>query len=181
MVFTPSRKVSDLNDLANDVIKSIQTEDVEKYYALFPSADLVAQYGIIAYGLNSNSKEDLNFWSRPYSQYHKSVDSLEKIHKPKSISSIQKMFKHFHSKLVWEKVKLVGIETTLTDSSYINNIKTRKKTKIIRTNLKIRIVCEDKRYFLDCRGAYYIETEGWFLYKEPETILLREEKLGTRK
>ena len=170
------KKDSDLNHLANSVVKSIQAKNAEKYYALFPNADQVAQYGIFAYGLYASSREDLKFWLRPYPKYHKSVDSLEKTTKPAAIQSIQRMFTDFHSTLAWDKVRLDGIDTTQSEIESISNLKKKQKEKSITTDMNIRLTCDNKKYLLICRGTFYIEGEGWFLRNAPSAIKLMEKK-----
>jgi hypothetical protein len=176
IILTGCKRELNLNDLAQKVVNSIQTQNTEAYYSTFPSPDLVAQYGIFAYGLYASSREDLEFWLRPYPQYHKSVDSLEKVTKPAAIRSIQQMFAAFHSKVDWNKVRLEGVDTTKTREEPISNLMKKKREKSIKTDMNIRLTYEKKKYLLVCRGTFYLEGKGWFLRDAPSAIELIENK-----
>lgn len=176
IILAGCKKERNLNDLAINVVKSIQTQHTEEYYSMFPNSGLVAQHGIFAYGLHAVSRSDLNFWLRPYSDYRKSVDSLEQVARPSTFRGIQQMFNEFHATLDWKKVHFDGIDTTQTLIDVLSDLKNKKRIKSITATMNIHISFEKKKYLLVCPEVFYIENNGWFLRNAPSAIKLMENK-----
>jgi hypothetical protein len=170
------KRQSSLPDLADNLVSSIKTKDANKYYSLFPNSEQVAKYGIFAYGLYAISREEMNFWMRPYTEYSKSVDSLEKIQKPVVINQINQMFDDFHSTIPWDKVEIIKIDTTETRIEKIGNLEDKKSVKSVVTNMKVNLLIQNKKYELVCRDVMFIENEGWFLRNAHARVLFNETK-----
>jgi hypothetical protein len=169
------KKEEPLDTLASQLVESIKKKDAGAYYALFPDSKYVAKYGIFAYGLYSpRSDEEMAFWRRPYSQFEKSVDSLEKLTKPDVITKINGMFDDFHSTALWDSIAIESIDTTHTRIRETGDRVNNKRVKKIYTDMIIHLKVKNEKYDLKCRDVVKSEDKGWFLREASSRVELEK-------
>jgi hypothetical protein len=174
IIVTSCTEKTSIDKLGEKVVKAIQTKDAELYYSLFPNKEQVAKYGIFAYGLRFEY-ENRSFWMRPFPEFLKSVDSLEKLTKPYAINQIKDMFADFHSGLSWDKAEIIKIDTLESTYEPIGNFKDRKQVLSATATMNIHLKIQDKNYVIYCSDVALIGKEGWFLSLVPKEVKLRKE------